>query len=402
MRQLLRIFCLFLLSPAAFGQGIWYTENNGLGKGFSFSLHDGNYRFKLGGFLQPAMQLNQTGNEKPGYLLNSRRSYLYLKGNTLNNRLSFFAQANFSDPTPLLDAWVGYDILGFWTLSIGQRRTFTNNREMCFDEDRLAISERSLLSTSFSGNGREFGLFLQGRWHMLRPQLAITSGDGPNSFGTNATDTDLGGFKYGGRLDALPMGDFSQGNGDLLADLHHEPKLKMLLGVAGSYNQGVSDAKGEGHGNFQFYNAKKETQLPDYRKLSADILLKYKGFSLMAEWMQSTAGNLKGLYLDSSANLQQVLKPGQISQFLVLGSAWNAELGYVTKSGYGINLRHSELSPEFSAETGSQLKATNASTLGLARYFKGNALRLQLALSRIRYKTGPDQTQADLLMQVVF
>lgn len=354
MRRLLRILCLFLLSSATYAQGLWYTENNGLGKGFSFSLHDGNYRFKLGGFLQPAIQFNQTGSEEPNYQLNSRRSYLYLQGKTLENRLSFFAQANFTDPTPLLDAWVGYDIFPFWTLSIGQRRTFTNNREMCFDEDRLAISERSLLSSGFSGNGREFGLFLQGRWRFLRPQLAITSGDGPNSFGTNATDTDLGGFKYGGRLDALPLGDFSLGNGDMLADLFHEPKLKMVIGVAGSYNQGVSDAKGEGHGSFLFYNAAKQTALPDYRKLSADILLKYKGFSFMAEWMQSTAGNLNGLYLDSSANLRQVLKPGQISQFLILGSAWNAELGYVTKSGYGINLRHSELSPEFSSETDSR------------------------------------------------
>jgi hypothetical protein len=96
------------------------------------------------------------------------------------------------------------------------------------------------------------------------------------------------------------------------------------------------------------------------------------------------------------------LLPKQISHLLELGSAWNAEVGYVTKSGYGINLRHSDIAPEFAKESSSLLQPTQTSTLGLVKYFKGNRLRLQLAFSRTSFQTGKDQNQADMLMQVVF
>ena len=40
----------------------------------------------------------------------------------------------------------------------------------------------------------------------IKPIMAITSGDGINSFGENSLDSDQGGFKYGGRLNIYPMG----------------------------------------------------------------------------------------------------------------------------------------------------------------------------------------------------
>ena len=39
----------------------------------------------------------------------------------------------------------------------------------------------------------------------LKPSLAVTSGDGTNSFGENSIDNDQGGLKYGGRMNIYPQ-----------------------------------------------------------------------------------------------------------------------------------------------------------------------------------------------------
>ena len=39
--------------------------------------------------------------------------------------------------------------------------------------------------------------------------------------------------------------------------------------------------------------------------------------------------------------------PTQISTFLTLGNSYNAQVGYVTKSGYALDLRYSQVTPEF-------------------------------------------------------
>jgi len=381
------------------------AQSPGLGHGLNFSLNENQYQFQISGFLQPSWTYSKFDTLKSENTLRSKRSYLSFSGKALKEKVSFNVTADFSAPSPLLDAWVAYHFLTNWSVSAGQRRTFTNNREMTFNENVLQFSERGLLSSTFSGNGREFGLFVEGKIGkkvVLVPQLAITSGDGPNSFGINSTDVDLGGFKYGGRLDIYPLGEFSEGNQGFSADLKHEAKPKILLGVAGSLNQGASSPKGEGHGDFLMYSKNKQSSLPDYRKFSADILLKYKGFSVMAEWMNASASGLNGLYLDTTSLPKSALKPGQISQFLVLGNAISAQLGYVTKSGFALDLRYSTLNPEFTKETLSLLQENTISTIGLSKYFPDNHLKVQAQASQIEHKGGKKTMQSEVMVQVSF
>jgi len=401
-------FCclVFLFSFSGFAQDST-PGKSALGDGLNFSLNEDNFQFKISGFVQPSYQYYKLDKQKVENNFRTKRTYLNFGGKALREKVSFFVQADFSAPTPLLDAWAAYHFNSKWEVSVGQRRTFTNNREMTFDEDKLQFSDRGMLSTGFSGTGREFGIFVQGKigkTFVMMPQLAITSGDGANSFGTNSLDVDLGGLKYGGRLDIMPLGEFSEGNTGFSADLKHEENPKILVGVAGSFNQGVSSAKGEGHADFIFYDANKTRNLPDYRKLSADILVKFKGFSLMAEWMNASASHLKGIYLDSITpiNTSKILAPGQISQFLVLGNAWNAQLGYVSKNGYAIDVRYENMSPEFSDQAFSQLQQAKVSTLGLGKYFNGHKLKLQATVSQVEFANSGKAMRGELLMQVVF
>lgn len=396
----------FLVSTLSFAQESEQKPTpSGLGNGLNFSLNEGDYQFKISGFLQPSWQYAKVDNADAQHTFRSKRSYLNFSGKALKEKVSFFVQTDFSATRPLLDAWIAYHVSEKWKISAGQLRTFTNNREMTFDEDRLQFSERGMLSTSFSGNGREFGLFVEGKIgssFILHPQVAVTSGDGPNSFGINSTDVDLGGFKYGGRLDVYPLGEFSEGNRGFAADLKHEGSLKLVMGGAASLNRGASSAKGEGHGDFRFYDKNKVSKLPDYRKISADILLKYKGFSLLGEFINASGANLNGIYLDSSAQISQVLKPGQISQFLVLGNAWNLQAGYVTKSGFALDLRYESMEPEFADQAASQLRRAKVSTVGLSKYFPDNRLKVQASLSQVEYTNQLKAIQSELLFQVVF
>jgi hypothetical protein len=207
-------------------------------------------------------------------------------------------------------------------------------------------------------------------------------------------------MKFGGRLDLYPLGYFKEGNDLTNVDLGREESLKMVIGVAGSMNKGASIANGEGHGDFLLYDANGANNLPDYNQLYADLLLKYNGFSFLAEYVNTSADNLALVYLDDSAT--QLLAPTQISQFLVLGDSFNIQTGYVTENGFSFDVRYEKMTPEFENQTASILQDASAFTVGLSKYFKNNSLKLQTSYSSINPSVGNDISQFQVLMQIAF
>ncbi|KMQ64831.1 hypothetical protein ACM46_11460 [Chryseobacterium angstadtii] len=380
------------------------TANFELGSGLNFSFEDNNYRFTIGGFLQPAYTYSKITDKKGTNELNVQRAYFSLGGKAVKEKISFFIQTDFSLSQPLLDAWLAYHPTENISITAGQKRTPLNNKEMNINESQFQFTERSLLSTSLTNTGREFGLFADGRFQLgsfgIIPQLAMTSGDGRNSFGSNSRDTDRGGLKYGARLDLYPLGFFSEGNEEAIADLLHEPNLRIAAGAAASYNKGVSSPVGEGHGDFSLYDAGQKLKYPDYRKFYADLLLKYKGFSLLGEYANANATALDGIYTNQTAT--DLLRPQQISSYLVLGDAYNVQLGYVTLNGWAADLRYSRISPEFKDFENSVMKDVSAYTLGLTKYIKGNNLKIQAAVSSLQYTGDINELKADLVFQIVF
>ena len=374
-----------------------------LGSGLDFSFNEGNYHFNMSGFIQPNYQSTKMSGTDVDNSFNSKRTFLQFSGNAKKEKVSFFIQLDYSSSDPLMDAWVAYHPTEKITVSFGQKQTFVNNREMTFREDRLQFNDRSFLSQNFSNTGREFGVFVESKFgdkFGIVPMIALTSGDGRNSFGTDSRDSDLGGLKFGGRLDLYPLGYFKDGNDLTSADLGREDALKMVVGFAGSMNKGASNASGEGHGDFLLYDADGASNLPDYNQLYMDILMKYRGFSFLAEYVNSNASNLDLVFTD--ANASQLLAPTQISQFLVLGDSFNLQTGYVTESGYSFDVRYENMNPEFENQTASILQDTSAFTIGLSKYFKGNALKLQTSYSNINAASGNDVSTFQILMQITF
>jgi hypothetical protein len=373
---------LFLYGFTAIAQVEIKTESKSkefqLGDGLRFNVNDGDYKFKIGGFIQGVYQHDKTVGSVANNYMNARNAFFTLSGSMMKEKVSFLLQNNFSSGRPLLDAWVSYSPVSNIKITFGQKQAFTNNREMTFFEDKLQFVDRGIFSLQFSNLGREFGVFLESEFSegdfIIKPKIAITSGDGLNSFGANSTDVDRGGLKYGGRIDILPLGKFKEGNDKYIADLKHEDQLKILVGAAYSYNIGASNKVGEGHGDFMLYNNTGKSMLPDYRKFYEDILLKYKGFSLLTEYTNTTATSLSGSYLDAGATRPLYLT--EISEYLVLGDGYNVQAGYVTKSGLALDVRYEKLNQEFDNNL-SLLLDQEAYTLGLTKYFKGNNFKIQ-------------------------
>ena len=353
-----------------------------LGDGLRFNVNDGDYKFSISGFIQGAYKYEKTDGSDANNYMNARNTYLSISGSMYKEKVSFLLQNNFSNGKPLLDAWVAYAPISSMKISFGQKQTFTNNREMTFYEDKLQFVDRGIFSSEFSNTGREFGVFFESQLgnksFIVKPKLAISSGDGVNSFGANSIDVDKGGLKYGGRIDLLPLGNFKPGNDGYIADLLHEDKLKVLIGTAYSYNIGASSKVGEGHGDFVFYDKNLKQKLPDYRKSYVDILIKYKGFSFLGEYVSSSALSLEGSFINSTATVPLFMT--EISNYLVLGNGYNIQGGYVSKSGLSLDFKYEKLTKEFNKNT-SLLANQDAFTVGITKYLNGNNLKIQSSVS---------------------
>ena len=381
------------------------------GNGVSLSFEDGDYNFSINGYIKPTYAYNEMTSIVDGGTINefnrqfkSKNSVLEISGNAKKEKVSFSIMMDYSQNDPLLEAWVGYHPNKNVNVYFGQKNTFLNNREMIFNEDILQFTDRSLLSQNHTNSyGQEFGLFIEttfGEEFILSPKFAVTSGDGRNSFGEDSRDSDLGGVKFGARLDLYPFGNFSKGN-EGSVDLVGEQKLIMELGFAYSKNIGTSHRTGNGHGDIMFYDADGNNNLPDYEKIFIDLLLKYKGFSFLAEYADAAASGLNETYTDTF----NLLIPKQISEYLVLGSSYNFQLGYVFQNDIGIDFRYEFSTPEFTNEINnayenSILQDFENMSLGISKYFDNNNLKIQVGASSIKYFYGNETTIAELVCQI--
>ena len=398
---------------ASFDKNNDYTYN--LGSGILFNFDDSTHMFQIGGMSQPRF-LNSRVNDTtldPGNYFGIKRSYFSLNGSLNKGMFSFLIQTNFSDSYPLLDAWAGYHPNKNISIYFGQRMSPFNNLSMQIMEYNLQFASRNYLSQNFTESGREFGLFIESKFSIgnigLKPILAITSGDGKNSFGVLSSDTDQGGLKYGGRLNIYPFGFFKENNEFIGHDTYKEKSHKLMFGFSSSLNQGASHEIGEGHyfqdlppnGTFMFFDTIGNRKLPNYLKNYVDILYKYKGFNILFEYVNTAAYNLQGTSLNSTGSL--LLEPTQISQYLVLGNAFNIQGGYLFKSDWSIDLKFGRSFYEFE-QTYSILQNYDSMGAGITKYFSNRAVKTQLMTSYVNFPSLENQNILGLecLLQIKF
>jgi len=365
-----------------------------LGDGISFSFNEGDYEFNIYGFIKPTYIYNDEKiHSVDGEYSNvfrqfkSQNSNLFFTGFAKEEKLSFTIQMDYSSNNPLVEAYIGYHFNKKTSLYFGQMQVSHNNLEMVHDEDQLRFTNRGILSQTYTDNGEEFGLFFEtsfGKSIIFKPILAITSGDGRNSFGEDSRDSDKGGVKFGSRINILPFGDFSIGNRLSTVDLMHEVNPKVQIGVAYSKNMGASNQVGDGHGDFILYDNSGDELFPDYSQLFLDLNLKYKGFSLVLEYADAFASGLNQIYTDPNAF--SLLIPQQISEYLVVGDSQGIQFGYFTKNGISVDFIYENLNPEFDSYESSVLRKSSNMGVGVSKYLAGNNLKIQASLFKTAYE----------------
>ena len=365
-----------------------------LGDGISFSFNEGDYEFNIYGFIKPTYIYNDekiyTADGEYSNVFRqfkSQNSNLFFTGFAKDEKLSFTIQMDYSSSNPLVEAFIGYHFNEKTTLYFGQMQVNHNNLEMTYNEDRLRFTNRGILSQTYTENGEEFGLFFEtsfGKSIIFKPTLAITSGDGKNSFGDDSRDSDKGGVKFGSRINIFPFGDFSIGNRLSTVDLMHEERPKVQIGFAYSKNMGASNKVGDGHGDFILYDDSGDELFPDYSQLFLDLNLKYRGFSLVLEYADAFASGLDQIYTDPNAF--NLLIPQQISEYLVVGDSQGLQFGYFTKNGISIDLIYENLNPEFDSYGSSILRKSSNMGVGISKYLAGNNLKIQASLFKTGYE----------------
>ena len=365
-----------------------------LGDGISFSFNEGDYEFNIYGFIKPTYIYNDekiyTADGEYSNVFRqfkSQNSNLFFTGFAKDEKLSFTIQMDYSSSNPLVEAFIGYHFNEKTSLYFGQMQVNHNNLEMTHNEDKLRFTDRGILSRTYTNNGEEFGLFFEtsfGNQFVVNPTLAVTSGDGRNSFGEDSRDSDKGGVKFGSRINILPFGDFSIGNRLSTVDLMHEEKPKVQIGVAYSKNIGASNQVGDGHGDFILYDNSGDELFPDYSQLFFDLNLKYKGFSLVLEYADAFASGLDQIYTDPNAF--NLLIPQQISEYLVVGDSQGIQFGYFTKNGISVDFIYESLNPEFDSYESSVLRKSSNMGVGISKYLAGNNLKIQASLFKTAYE----------------
>lgn len=380
------------------------------GEGLLFSGKDNNYQMEITGYLQPYSESRKYLDNNDATVYNRfrmRRSRFQLTGTAKREKISYQLEIDLTGGGEgtdavgglVYDAWIGYDLNKNIKLTFGQKSTSTDNRELGMSSGTLQLADRSPISAAF-GSVREFGLFAESSYKItkksiIQPEVAITNGDG-----INVTGKDHGGFKFGGRIDYLPLGKFSNFGQFRQADLARELTPKFVVGVNYSYNIGISDRRGSQSGTILYLDKNNKELLPDYVKYGVDFLLKYNGFSLLGEYVNASArvpmditqrvradGTTSTTFdVNGISNVENYVK-GR----MMLGEGYNLQGGYVFKNRVSVDGRVSYLKPQTNSFLNNPIfyNRSNYYTIGISKYLsRGYGAKIQLDCTYINAKNG--------------
>jgi len=410
------------------------------GNGLVFSSTDQNYKVVLRGYSQSLFESKTRSFDSSNILDNNvynrfraRRVRLRLSGNQLFPGFSYRLQVDLAQSVEgdgelsglLLDAWVGYNITKRLKIIFGQKATPTDNLSVQMASNSLQLPERSRLTSAFASI-REVGLFMEskfktGKKSVLKSMLCITNGDGSNTL-----SNDFGGLKYGARINFLPFGTFRNFGQFRQVDMVRELSPKLMLGINGSYNVGMSSRRGRENGDFLFYNitnSDTSLRLPNYLKTGADLLFKYRGFSLIAEFIMTkafisdditTRNDRYGNPEDLTTNFRGYSAEEYVRTQLMMGSGINLQAGYLFKNLFSIDGRFTSLNPdEYSFMNNTSFYNRNKYyTIGISKYFSKNySYKIQASYTLVDEATIRDLSSVDyrgsenilrLMVQIAF
>lgn len=388
---------LMLLIDSVTGQDV--TKNK-FGKGlYNVMAEDSSYTMKFAVRMQSLFigewNINDSAGVGPGqsqFLI--RRARLKFGGYAYSPKLKYkielgLANRDISGASPhtkgaprvILDAVLKWNFYKNFVLWAGQTK-LPGNRERVISSANLQFVDRSKLNSNFNID-RDMGAQLRhhfkiGKTFIVKEVISVSQGEG-----RNVTDPNLGGYQYTTRLELLPFGNFMKKGDYIGSSVKREEKPKLAIAV--TYD--MHDRAVKTRSNMGSYMTNDVGYFEtDIVTVFGDMMFKYGGFSLMAEYAQRTAEK------DSVMNSDGT-KTGQV---VGVGSGLNAQLGYMFKNNWEVAARYT-LTDWDTDVTGNQ--AQTQYTFGVGKFFVGHKLKVQ---SDVTYSVEEDSPDSELIYRLQF
>ena len=360
------IFLVLSLIPLnSYAQGISYES---FGKGIKVQAKDSSFYAKIGFRFQSLFSSSlNLENDVWDRSMMIRRSRLKAEGWALSPKFSYKVELALSNrdikggsktefgntANIILDAVLKYHINSHWSLWFGQTK-LPGNRERVFSSQKLQFVDRSLVNARFNLD-RDVGVQLHHKGNIgslvIKEAFSLSLGNG-----RNVIINDENGYQYTGRIEFLPMGEFT-GKGDYYgADLAREKTLKMAIGITADYNNNAFRSRGN-LGSFLVDPVSGDYITDNLNTLFVDAIVKKDGFSSQAVYAIRKS-------------------PNSLGDFGV-GQGLNLQAGYVFTNNVEFAVRYSKINAELISSVNDQSEYA----LGFSKYFSGHNLKCQADLS---------------------
>lgn len=373
------IILLLFVSTGVFSQN---TSKDKFGNGFNIMAKDSSFKMRVGMRFQnlfiaeapisnDEVKFDQTSSnflvrrarlKFDGYAYSPKLEYKIELG--LSNRdISNISAETRDAPGIVMDALLKWEFAKNFELWIGQTK-LPSNRERVISSAALQLVDRSIVNSTYNID-RDMGFQIRHKIKIsemiFREVFSFSQGEG-----RNVTEGNLGGYDYTGRIEWLPMGDF-QSKGDYVGSaIKREEKPKLSLGLTYDYNDRAAKERGQLGGYVYDKVFVTEKEYHSLYSVMADMMFKYKGFSLMAE------------YIDKDATEGSVLKDTLGNSFAYrTGMGFNIQGGYMFKNNVEIATRYSVVEPRKDTKRAD----VRQYTLGVSKFFVGHDLKVQTDIS---------------------
>jgi len=340
--------------------------SNGIGMVAPDSIFSMNFRFRtqLRSAYTTVSENDFTASEIEARV---RRLRLRMEGFVINSKINYYLQLSFSrgdmdwidndnsainsSPNIVRDAVFIYKPTQKLSIIFGQTK-LPGNRQRVVSSGELQFADRSIVNSTFTPD-RDFGLQFAYLNNVSKIHYAlkgaVSSGEGRNS-----TVSD-GGLAYTGRVELLPFGKFTNKGDYFEGDLEREQKPKVSIAAGYHYNERARRTAGT-----------LGKDLYESRNLSvfiSDMLIKYRGFALSAEYINRTTDNA---FTTNSLKEQR---------HVYIGEGKMAQISYLFKNNLEIAARYARISP-FASIQKKELQREEMG-LGVTKYLKKHRVKLQ-------------------------
>lgn len=387
MKKILALSMLVILGITSFAQ---INYKGSFGKGIRFETEDGSFGLKIGVRVQPRWDFVVTEQdgvdhfEQQAWVARGRLKFDgFMVNPDLRYKIEFDVVGGY-----VRDAMVKYRFAKHSDLWFGQGK-LPGNRERVVSSGNLQFVNRSIFNNYYNIDrdvGIQFHHFFEvGEKFIVKDMWALSTGTGirDKQFKPEPSLT--------GKIELLPMGEFTGKGAYISGDLKRESSLKMAIAFGADYNMGS-------YKNLSHIGTVLDANR-DVLTLNADILLKLKGWSFMGEWgMRSlpTSSENAVIYDDNAL----------ATEAYYTGWGMNAQTGYLFKNNWEVSLRYAFTTPDDLIEK--ELISYNFyeqqtdHTIGVSKYIVGHKLKIQADITYRERAVSANQTLGRLQMEIHF